>query len=77
MGHLFEFVANPRALGEASRCCQVVAGSRQSPEEVRLDAGNRRVSAPRRDLLAASTASRARYARFTIAEDAKKGQSWL
>jgi hypothetical protein len=34
---------------------------------------NQRVSAPGRGLLAASTASRARNARFTVAEDAGRG----
>jgi hypothetical protein len=34
---------------------------------------NRRVSAPRRDLPAASIVCRARYARFIVAEDAEEG----
>jgi hypothetical protein len=34
---------------------------------------NRRVSAPRRDLPAASIACRARYARLTVAKDAEEG----
>ena len=38
---------------------------------------NQRVSAPKRDLLAASTASRARYSRFTLAEDAGRGDSGI
>jgi hypothetical protein len=38
---------------------------------------NQRVSAPGRGPLAASTASRARYARFTVAEDAGRGDPGL
>ena len=38
---------------------------------------NQHVSAPGRGLLAASTASRARYSRFTFAEDAGRGDRGL
>jgi len=38
---------------------------------------NQRVSAPRRGLLAASTVKSARYLRFTVVKDARKGQLWL
>ena len=72
-------VADRPAAGAARASVKVwkadTTGKRQ--KRCALMQANQRVSTPGRGLLAASTASRARNARFTVAEDAGKGDPRL
>ena len=64
-------VADRPAAGTARASMKGDGQTRQATTgQVRLEASKQRLSTPRRGLLAASTASRALHARFTVAEDA-------